>query len=122
MAEVRGARRRAGAQERRDGRVRAAADAIVAGSEAELRRLLDANPWLVHARSTREHRSTLLHHVAANGVEGWRQVTPENIVAVARILLDAGAEVDAESDVSVAHRLPAATTVATVLEALSENP
>ena len=76
----------------------AAADAIVAGDEAELRRLLGANPGLVHARSTREHRSTLLHYVAANGVENWRQRTPENIVAIARILLDAGAEVDAESD------------------------
>ena len=77
----------------------AAADAIVAGNETELRRLLDANPRLVHARSQREHRSTLLHYVAANGVEDWRQITPGNIVAIARTLLGAGAEVDAESDV-----------------------
>jgi ankyrin repeat protein len=77
----------------------AAADAIVAGDEATLRRLLRANPGLIHARSTREHRVTLLHYVSANGVEGYRQKTPKNITDIARLLLDAGAEVDAEADV-----------------------
>jgi hypothetical protein len=76
-----------------------AADAIVAGDEAALRRLIAAGPALVHARSTREHRATLLHYVSANGVEGYRQRTPENIASVAEILLEAGAEVDAEADV-----------------------
>jgi ankyrin repeat protein len=77
----------------------AAADAIVAGDEAVLRRLIDADPALVHARSTREHGATLLHYVSANGVEGYRQHTPRNIVAIAEMLLDAGAEVDAEAEV-----------------------
>jgi len=77
----------------------AAADAIVSGDEAALRRLLEAEPSLVRARSTREHRATLLHYVSANGVESYRQVTPPNIVAIATILLDAGSEVDAEADV-----------------------
>lgn len=77
----------------------AAADAIVAGDEAALERLLATNPALIHARSAREHRATLLHYVSANGVEGYRQRTPKNAVAIAKILLDAGAEVDAESPV-----------------------
>ena len=76
----------------------AAADAIVAGDKAVLRRLIAADPALVRARSAREHRATLLHYVSANGVEGYRQRTPKNIVAIARVLLDAGAEVDAEAD------------------------
>jgi len=76
-----------------------AADAIVAGDEATLRSLLAADPGLVRARATREHGATLLHYVSANGVEGYRQVTPRNIVAIAKILLDAGAEVDAEANV-----------------------
>jgi hypothetical protein len=79
-------------------RFEAAADAIVRGDVAELRRLLAEDPGLVRARSTRDHRSTLLHYVSANGVEDWRQRTPPNVVEVARVLLDAGAEVDAESD------------------------
>jgi ankyrin repeat protein len=76
-----------------------AADAIVAGDLPELDRLLAGNAGLAHARSTREHHATLLHYVSANGIENYRQETPSNVVEVARRLLDAGAEVDAEADV-----------------------
>jgi ankyrin repeat protein len=76
----------------------AAAEAIVAGDERTLGALLLQDPSLVKARSLREHRSMLLHYCSANGVEDYRQRTPSNIVAVARMLLDAGAEVNAESD------------------------
>src|SRR5436190_1803876 len=41
------------------------------------------------------HGATLLHYVAANGVEAHRQRTPPNAVAIARILLAAGADVNA---------------------------
>lgn len=37
----------------------------------------------------------MLHYVAANGHEGFRQRTPGNAVEVARVLLDGGAEPDA---------------------------
>jgi hypothetical protein len=80
------------------GAFEAAADAIVTGDLTTLKQLLRADPSLVHARSTREHRSTLLHYVAANGVENYRQKTPPNIVQIAETLLDAGAEVDAVAD------------------------
>jgi Ankyrin repeats (3 copies) len=76
-----------------------AADAIISGDLGALERLLREQPDLIRARSTREHRATLLHYVSANGVEGYRQKTPKNVVAVARLLLRAGAEVDAEADV-----------------------
>lgn len=75
----------------------AAVRAIVTGDTADLKRLVRQHPELVHARSTREHRATLLHYVSANGVEGYRQVSPKNSAAIAKILLDAGAEVDAEA-------------------------
>jgi hypothetical protein len=77
----------------------AAVDAIVTGNTINLKRLVKANPKLVRARSLREHRSTLLHYVSANGVEDYRQKTPKNIVELAKVLLDAGADVNAESDV-----------------------
>ena len=76
----------------------AAVDAIVDGDLAMLAKLLHANPGLVRERCTRSHRSTLLHYVSANGVEDFRQKTPANIVDIARLLLDAGADVNAESD------------------------
>lgn len=76
----------------------AAADAIVDGDADRLTALLRRTPGLIRARSTREHRATLLHYVAANGVENYRQRTPPNAAAIATILLDAGAEIDAEAD------------------------
>jgi ankyrin repeat protein len=76
-----------------------AADAVVSGDAATLARLLREHPGLVRARSTREHRATLLHYVAANGVENYRQKSPANAAAIARMLLDAGADVDASADV-----------------------
>lgn len=75
------------------------AEAIVNGNLAKLKRLLREDPRLVRARSTRRHAATLLHYVSANGVENYRQKTPQNIVAIAEVLLNAGAEVDAEANV-----------------------
>ena len=53
---------------------------------------------LARARSARVHHATLLHYVAANGVEDFRQQSPPNAVTGARRLLEAGAEVDALAD------------------------
>ncbi len=75
-----------------------AADAIAVGDVKKLGRLLREDPELVRRRSGREHRSTLLHYVSANGIEDFRQVTPDNIVEITKMLLEAGADVNAESD------------------------
>ncbi len=79
-----------------------AVDAMVAGGAGTLRRLLAEDPELVRARSTRVNffdppvnRSTLLHYVAANGVESYRQKSPKNAVEMATIVLDAGADPNA---------------------------
>jgi ankyrin repeat protein len=82
-----------------------AVEAIITGDVRTLRRLLDDNPELIRARSTRGHHATLLHYVGANGVEGYRQTTPKNAVRVAEILLNAGAEVDADLDYGSMRRL-----------------
>ncbi len=75
-----------------------AADAVVTGDLATLEALVAASPALSRARSTRSHHATLLHYVSANGVEDFRQRTPSNAVAIARVLLDAGAAADAAAD------------------------
>jgi len=87
-----------------------AVEAVITGDAATLESLLRENPELVRARSTRitsfdppVHRATLLHYVAANGVEGYRQKTPHNAVEIAKILLKAGAEVDALADMYGGH-------------------
>ena len=76
----------------------AAVDAVVMGDQTTLERLIQASPDLIRVRSTRRHHSTLLHYVGANGVEGFRQRTPKNVVKIAEILLNAGADVDAMAD------------------------
>jgi ankyrin repeat protein len=80
----------------------AAVEAVVNGDQPCLAALLGQMPDLVRARSTRRthfdpplHAATLLHYVAANGVENQRQKTPPNAVEIARTLLEAGAEADA---------------------------
>lgn len=77
----------------------AAADAIVRGDEATVQQLLRKHPDLIRARSAREHRATLLHYVSANGVENYRQQSPPNAARITELLLAAGADIEAESDV-----------------------
>jgi hypothetical protein len=76
-------------------RFEAAADAIVSGDLETLTRLLQEDPELVRARSARRHRATLFHYVGSNGIEGFRQRAPKNLVDIAAALLDAGADINA---------------------------
>jgi ankyrin repeat protein len=82
-----------------------AAEAVVDGDAATLSVLLSTHPELATARSHRVtdrnppvHRATLLHYVAANGVEDVRQRSPRNAVEIARLLLNAGADPNALAD------------------------
>jgi hypothetical protein len=82
-----------------------AVEAVVGGDHDALSDALRRDPALVRARSSRiccfdppVHRATLLHYTGANGVEHGRQKTPPNAVAIARVLLEGGAEPDALAD------------------------
>jgi tetratricopeptide (TPR) repeat protein len=97
-----------------DAQFEQAADAIVSGDITTLGRLLDERSELIRQRSSRDHRSTLLHYVSANGIEDFRQRTPPNIVAIARLLLDAGAEVNAESEAYGGHSMTLGLTATSV--------
>jgi ankyrin repeat protein len=72
--------------------------ALDAGELDRLRTLLGEDPLLVHARGELDPPygyftgATLLHHIAANP---YRVPLPTNIVEVARLLLDAGADPNA---------------------------
>ncbi len=79
-------------------RFEAAADAVVTGDEAALRELLALDSELARARSPRPHRATLLHYSASNGVEDHRQRVPPNAVAIATLLVEAGADLNATAD------------------------
>ncbi len=77
-------------------------EALAAFDAGDLRRLgalLASNPELVHARTNLEPPyhyftgATLLHHVAGNPNRGIP--LPENVVEIARLLLESGADADA---------------------------
>jgi ankyrin repeat protein len=79
-----------------------AVDAVVDGDVDGLGALLRADTTLTQVRSTRRmhydppvHGAMLLHYVAANGVEGYRQRTPDTITDIARMLLESGADPNA---------------------------
>ncbi len=80
-----------------DGDFESAADAVVTGELGALGDLLGARPELAMARSAFGHGATLLHYVAADGVEIRRQKCPYNAAEVARLLLEAGADVHAKA-------------------------
>src|SRR5262245_24526482 len=78
-------------------RFETAVEAVITGDVTLLAQLLEADPTLIHTRSLRTHHSQLLHYIGANGIEGFRQKTPNNAVAVLELLLDSGAEINAEA-------------------------
>lgn len=91
-----------------------AARAVITADIDALRTILDEEPGLVKARAGAAHKSTLLHYVAANGIEDALQQSPESIyqriissssperqilqrraIDTASILIDAGSDPDA---------------------------
>ncbi|MEQ8675194.1 MAG: ankyrin repeat domain-containing protein [Aggregatilineales bacterium] len=77
-----------------------AIDAVIHGNAATLKTLLTDHPELATARSLNgKGKATLLHYVAANGVEDHLQQTPPNAVEIAEILFTAGADPNATADI-----------------------
>ncbi len=72
-----------------------AVDALVAGDVEKLSGFMDRHPELIDQTAPWGHRCQLIHYIAANGVEIHRQLTPPNVVEIARVLLEAGADPDA---------------------------
>ena len=77
----------------------AAVDILLAGDVVTLRRRCDRDPMLVKRRSSFGHRCALLHYVASNGIETYRQVVPRNLDEVTRVLIESGADVNATANI-----------------------
>jgi hypothetical protein len=82
-----------------DSMFEAAVDTALAGDVAGLRALLREAPDLVARRSRFAHGASLLHYMASNGVETWRQATPTNAAVIVDVLIEAGADVNAEAPI-----------------------
>lgn len=75
-----------------------AVDTLLGGDDEALSALLSADPSLVRRRSSFGHRASLLHYVGSNGVETHRQRVPMNLADIARLLIGAGADVNARAE------------------------
>lgn len=67
---------------------------LLAGEMELLENETDKNPALLSMHSAYGHRAGLIHYIAANGVELWRQVVPENLVEITQMLLRQGADAE----------------------------
>jgi hypothetical protein len=82
----------ANGRRRGDATFERAVEDLLGGDLGAFGATLVAAPELVVRRSHYGHRATLLHYVAANGVEIYRQRVPRNVAEVAALLLAHGAD------------------------------
>lgn len=69
-----------------------AVDCLVKGELKELDDLLTQSPDLLRMHSPYGHRAELVHYLALNGIEIWRQQIPDHLVESAKVLLKHGAD------------------------------
>jgi hypothetical protein len=65
---------------------------ITNGDILKLSKLLDSSPNLLTESSKFGHEASLLHYVASNGIELWRQQVPSNLHEIICVLLEKGAD------------------------------
>ncbi|MFY0687113.1 MAG: hypothetical protein JXQ90_08115 [Cyclobacteriaceae bacterium] len=69
-----------------------AVTSLVNGDQQKLAALLDEHPEIIHQQSSFGHKAGLIHYIAANGVEIWRQSVPMNATYLVELLLEKGAD------------------------------
>ena len=65
---------------------------LVNGHKKELKELLENQPEILQQHSPFWHSAGLIHYIASNGVEIWRQTVPDNLVEITSMLIDFGAK------------------------------
>lgn len=65
---------------------------LVNGQLPELQTSLEEHPEILQQHSPFWHSAGLIHYVASNGIEIWRQCVPENLLDITSMLIDHGAD------------------------------
>lgn len=76
-----------------------AVDQALDGDLSGLHASLSDRPDLLQQTSSFGHQATILIYMGSNGVEFWRQVVPENICDIVKLLVDLGADPNATANV-----------------------
>ena len=71
-----------------------AVDYLLLGKLDLLQKVIDNHPELLTRSSVYGHQAGLIHYVASNGVEIWRQVVPSNLLEITQYLLEKGASIN----------------------------
>ncbi len=74
-------------------------DDLLSGDLALLKATLVQNPDLLRMRSQYGHGAGLIHYLGSNGVELWRQVVPQNLVAVLKLMIDFDADLNMQANI-----------------------
>ncbi|NMM47293.1 hypothetical protein [Marinigracilibium pacificum] len=67
-----------------------AVDFAISGQANELNMILQRSPIIIDQCSQFGHKATILHYLIANGTEMWRQIVPDNLIDIVKLLLDYG--------------------------------
>jgi hypothetical protein len=76
-----------------------AIDTMMDGKYDEFKVVLDQHPHLVHTQFAFGHRASLIHYIAANGVDTHRQIAPYNGKDLLALLLEKGASINATHNI-----------------------
>ncbi len=76
-----------------------AVNAVVHGNILRLDKQIRAHPEIVRMKSQFGHKAGLIHYIAANGVEIWRQIVSSNAPEVLELLLFSGADPDQKNNI-----------------------
>ncbi|MEL6253928.1 MAG: hypothetical protein AAFR87_18105 [Bacteroidota bacterium] len=74
-------------------------DLVLNGNLSKVKSLLELQPKLINQQSSYGHGASILHYCASNGLELWRQQVPGNLVAISNLLIENGADKQANMKV-----------------------
>lgn len=63
-------------------------DDLLSGDLVLVKATLVQHPELINMRSKYGHQAALIHYLGSNGLEIWRQVVPQNLVDLLKLLID----------------------------------
>ncbi len=74
-------------------------DDLLSGNAAKVKATLVEHPQLINMRSPYGHKAGLIHYLGSNGVELWRQVVPQNLVSLLKLLIDFNVDLSMQANI-----------------------
>lgn len=75
-------------------------DMITEGNLEKLEEIIDDNPRIRTQKADFGHEAQLIHYIAMNGTELWRQVVPHNLPEITAMLIKYGAKPEAANNIN----------------------